>query len=350
MILQKYGTIFYMNNNEHESIDFLAVGDCVVDAFIELQDAKVHCDINTDECRISMRFGDKIPYKKVDMVYAVGNSPNASVSAHRLGLSSAVLTHIGNDDNGMRCMTQLADEGIDTRYIITENGKDTNYHFVLRYDAERTILINHTDFTYDFEKEMQGLPKPKWIYVSSVAETAEQYHDQIAEYLEKNRDIKMAFQPGTFQIKLGKNRLKKLYELSEVFFCNKEEAQRILESAERDMVELCKGISALGPKITVLTDGPNGAWAYDGKNAWHIPMYPDPKPPVDRTGAGDSFSSTFTVALAQGKTIQQALEYGPVNSMNVVQYIGAQKGLLTPDAIEQYLINRPAHYQVTQVL
>jgi sugar/nucleoside kinase (ribokinase family) len=73
-------------------------------------------------------------------------------------------------------------------------------------------------------------------------------------------------------------------------------------------------------------------------------MYPDPKPPVDRTGAGDSFSSTFTTALALGKDIPTALSWGPINSMSVVQYIGAQEGLLTREKLEQYLKNAPADY------
>ena len=76
--------------SDQKNIDFLAIGDVVVDAFIELQDAKVHCDINNDNCTISMRFGDKIPYKNLKVISGVGNSPNASVSASRLGLSSAV--------------------------------------------------------------------------------------------------------------------------------------------------------------------------------------------------------------------------------------------------------------------
>jgi ribokinase len=70
---------------------------------------------------------------------------------------------------------------------------------------------------------------------------------------------------------------------------------------------------------------------------------------VDRTGAGDSFSSTFTVALAQGKSIKEALMWGPINSMSVVQYLGAQKGLLTKEKLEEYLKNAPNSYKPTKL-
>jgi ribokinase len=73
-------------------------------------------------------------------------------------------------------------------------------------------------------------------------------------------------------------------------------------------------------------------------------MYPDPSDPVDRTGAGDAFASTFTAAIALGKTPDEALSWGPINSMSVVQYVGAQGGLLAREALEELLANRPEEY------
>jgi ribokinase len=80
-----------------------------------------------------------------------------------------------------------------------------------------------------------------------------------------------------------------------------------------------------------------------------MPMYPDPAAPVDRTGAGDAFASTFTAAIALGLSPQEALAWGPINSMSVVQYIGAQKGLLTRAQLEEYLAHAPAEYKAAQI-
>ena len=71
------------------------------------------------------------------------------------------------------------------------------------------------------------------------------------------------------------------------------------------------------------------------------------KEPLDRTGAGDAFSSTFTSALANGKSLEDALLWGPINSMSVVQYVGAQKGLLSREKLEEYLKNAPESYKVS---
>ena len=132
-------------------------------------------------------------------------------------------------------------------------------------------------------------------------------------------------------------------------FCNKEQAQENLGTEEQSIPKLLKGISELGPKIPVITDGPNGAFALDGETTWFMPMYPDPKEPVSRTGAGDAFSSTFTSALILGCDIKTALAWGPINSMSVVQYIGAQVGLLTREKLEAFLKDAPPEYAPKQV-
>lgn len=94
--------------------DFLAIGDTVTDAFIRLKDAKVHCDVNGEHCTITMAFGDKIPYESVEVVRAVGNSANAAVSAARLGLSSALVTNIGEDEEGAKTLEHLKNDGVST--------------------------------------------------------------------------------------------------------------------------------------------------------------------------------------------------------------------------------------------
>jgi ribokinase len=78
-----------------------------------------------------------------------------------------------------------------------------------------------------------------------------------------------------------------------------------------------------------------------------MPLYPDPAPPVDRTGAGDSFASTFVAALIKGNSIEGALQWAPINSMSVVQKVGAQAGLLTEKQLEEFLRHAPEGYHPT---
>ena len=112
---------------------------------------------------------------------------------------------------------------------------------------------------------------------------------------------------------------------------------------------MLRAIHALGPKTVVITDGIKGAYILDEDITYFMPVYNGTKPAYELTGAGDAFASTVTAALALGKTLQEALLWGPVNSMSVVQYVGAQKGLLSQEKISEYLKTAPTDYTLKKV-
>lgn len=327
-----------------KKVQFLAIGDPVVDDFIVLKEARVTCDVNDANCTISMRWGDKIPFESVTTVPGVGNSANAAVAARRLGLTSALLGIVGGDQLGKDILQVYKKEGLERSYIEVQKNKPTNHHYVLSFESERTILVKHEAYRYVFPKK---LPAPNVLYLSSLADSVgKEYYDAMADFLEKNPKVFLAFQPGTFQMKQGTEFLSRIYKRSDIFFCNKEEAARILKK-EGSVEELMQGLLALGPKKVVVTDGTNGAYAHDGARTYRIPMYPDPRKPFERTGAGDAFASTVTAALALGRPFDEALLWGPINSMSVVQEVGAQKGLLPRTALEGYLHAAPESYRTT---
>ncbi len=325
-----------MSNN----LDFLAIGDIVTDAFIRINDAEVICDANGANCKLAVRFGDKVPYESVEEVRAVGNSANAAVAAARLGLSSGLITHVGKDLHGEEAIAELKKNNVDASYIGVHDNLPTNYHYVLWHGVDRTILVKHQAFPYSLPPE---LPAPKMLYLSSLGDHSFEYHKEIVAYVRAHPEMKLVFQPGTFQMKIGTEALADIYSQTYAFFCNVEEAQRILGTAESNVGVLMNNVHALGPKLVFITDGIKGAYASDGTEQWFMPVYP--QEPYERTGAGDAFASTVAAALLLGLSIPDALRWGPVNSMSVVQQVGAQKGLLTREALEQYLTEAPADYQ-----
>ncbi|MFA6256758.1 MAG: carbohydrate kinase family protein [Candidatus Paceibacterota bacterium] len=332
-----------MNENK---IEFLSIGDTVIDAFIKLKKAEILGEPDTPSYEIAIPFAEKVEYEDVFVIPAVGNAANAAISAARLGLKTGIVTNLGEDREGEDCIAEFKKNNVVMDFVRVNAGMKTNYHYVLWYGPERTILIKHQNYEYI----LPPIGSPKWIYFSSVNETAyPDFHNKVADYLEKHPEINLAFQPGKFEIKLGAEKLTRFYKLSKLFFCNVEEAEKILGGKEKEIKELLSEIHKLGPKTVVITDGPKGAYAYDGVDYWQTPIYPDPKPPYSRTGAGDAFSSTITSALALGKTLPEALAWAGINSMAVVQKVGANVGLLTPDKIEEYLKNAPESYKVNKI-
>lgn len=332
-----------------KQLDVLSVGDVVIDAFIRLLPDQEKIEYGKDgQPDLSIPFGTKIPYDFAEIVPAVGNAANASVAFAKLGFHSGLVANVGEDSYGRDIINSLQKSRVDTRFVHINHGKKSNYHYVLWYKDDRTILIKHEDYDYHWPR-FRVIDLPKWIYFSSVSSHALEYHDQIDHWLEGHPSVKLAFQPGTFQLVAGPTRLKKLYQRTEILAVNREEATNLSRGDHGDIDDLIDRLHQLGPKIVVISDGPKGAYASDGKNRYKMPIYPDPKPPYDRTGAGDAFTSTFVAAIIGGADIYDALMWAPINSMSVVQKVGAQAGLLTGPELKHYLNRAPDNYHPRKI-
>jgi sugar/nucleoside kinase (ribokinase family) len=289
-----------------------------------------------------MSFADKIPYESLFIAPGVGNASNVAVGAARLGLRTAILTAVGGDHPGREILNLYRKEKIDTEFVRVNRGKLTNQHFVLTFQAERTILIKHEKYAYADPGEMDG--RTDWIYFSSIAEHTLPFHEKVGRYLAKHPDVRMGFNPGTFQLRFGAEKLKSIYHRTHALFVNREEAALILKTKNFEIPFLVDGLHKLGPKIVVITDGPKGAYASNGTARYFMPPFPDPKPPISRTGAGDAFSTGFMGALIYGLPVHEALRWAPIESMHVVQFFGAHTGLLSKRALAALLKKAPKSY------
>lgn len=325
----------------------LAIGDIVTDAFIKLNENEARIDTDPDGSRrLSMPFGSKPPYEHVDIVQAVGPSPNAAVSFAKLGARSGLMAYIGDDLPGKEMLDYLSQQSVDTSTISVAEGQKSNYWYVLRYGAERTILVKNEQYDYTWQEPHET---PDWIYLSALDEASWDLHLKTLDYLDKHPDTKLVFQPGTFHFKWGTKKLADIYKRSYMTVMNKEEAAEVTGQNVDSIEELIEGLHNLGPAIVVVTDGPNGSYASDSKRIIAIPNYPDPAPPLDRTGAGDAFASTVVACIAEGESLETALTWAAVNSMNVCQHIGAQAGLLDRESIIQLLAQAPEDFKPTTI-
>ncbi|MEI7818739.1 MAG: carbohydrate kinase family protein [bacterium] len=328
-------------------IDVLSVGDVVTDAFIKLlpHEAEIDKDPKDQHPLLCMTYGTKLPFEYAVVIEGVGNSANAAVSLARLGLNSSLYANIGSDQIGQDMLAALKKNKVQTQFIRVNKGKVSNYHYVLWFEPERTILIKHEDYAYTWPT-IHEADTPEWIYLSSFAESGMHMHKDIAEYLEAHPTVKLAFNPGTFQMRLGFDKLKRITERTELFCVNVEEAQDMTGlKGERNIRKLSEAIHAHGPKIVAITDGPNGSYTSDGTTILEMRNYPDPKAPFERTGAGDAYTSTFLAGYITSGDIRTAMKWGPINSMSVVQKVGAQEGLLSRPQLEKYLHDAPENYE-----
>ena len=315
--------------------DIISVGDTTLDIFLDLEEASVACDIDQQNCKLQLSYADKIPVKKVTHVPGVGNAANNAVGSSRLGLSTALYTILGDDATGHEALEYLKSQGVADDFIQRDKKNGTNFSAVLNYEAERTILVFHEHRTYGLPED---LPNAQWMYFSSLAAGHEVLHEEIPAYIARS-GAKLGFNPGTFQLKEGKETLAPVLQATELFILNREEGQRLLDQRIGDIKELLSALHALGPTMVIVTDGPEGAYAYDGGTYYFQAILDGPV--IERTGAGDSFSTGCIAALVHGHDLKEALRWGTINSQSVLQYIGAQEGLLTMEQMRKTLADNP---------
>ncbi|MFZ2544966.1 MAG: carbohydrate kinase family protein [Candidatus Saccharimonadales bacterium] len=336
--------------DDHRSMpksSIVAIGDIFTDAFIRLRDDTARIDTDEDGSkRLSFPYGSKPAYDHVDIVKSVGPSPNASVSMARLGMDVSLLAWLGDDQAGKESLDHLKEENVGTSLVVTQPNTKSSYWYVLWYQSDRTMLVKSEDYQYEWKSPDE---EPEWIYLSYIGENSWPLHEQLVAYLEEHPKVKLVFQPGTFHFKWGVEKLAELYKHTHLIVMNREEAMDVTGKSHDSIKELAIGLHDLGPNIVVITDGPNGSYAsYDWKIVT-IPNYPDPAPPLDRTGAGDAFASTIVSALALGESMDTALTWAPVNSASVVQKLGAQAGLLKLDELKEWLSKAPDDYKLTEI-
>jgi sugar/nucleoside kinase (ribokinase family) len=298
--------------------DIISIGDATIDTFLMVHDVEVK-EIQGQKKAI-INWGDKLP---VDEFYrtVAGNAANNAVGSSRLGMSTAFYTVLAHDMGGREIVHKMEKEGVSTRYIEKNDKHPTNASTVLSFKGERTIFVYHEHRNYHLPK----LVPSQWVYLTSMANGFEKIYKDLANYVKKYQ-VKLGYNPGTFQLRSGLKANKVILECTEVLSLNKQEAQGWVGDTD-DIEELCKRLTHLGPKAICLTDGRKGAYSYSSEGFYYIAEYPGPR--IEATGAGDGFTTGYIAALFHGLPHSEALRWGPLNAGSVVLQVGPQAGLLT---------------------
>jgi ribokinase len=314
--------------------DLISFGDATIDMFLTISEANVHCNLKSERCELCLSYADKIPVDAVERIDGAGNASNNAVGATRLGLHTAIVSTVGNDGTGEGIVRHWQDAGVATNFVTIDHARGTNYSTVINFKGERTILVYHEPRDYRFP---EALPAATWAYYTSLAAGSEVLHAPLLAWV-RQHGVKLLFQPGTFQLKMGKEAIAPLIGASEITIMNKEEAERIVGEGN-DMGALLAGLRALGAKTAVITDGPKGSCVDDGTQRLSLGIYDVPA--VERTGCGDAYATGLMAALSQGLPMSEAMRWGTVNSASVLGHVGPQKGLLTRAQMDEWLQKYP---------
>jgi ribokinase len=314
--------------------ELLSVGDATIDVFMRPTQSESLCQLDDKDCLICFTYGDKIPVRNVEFC-AGGNASNNVVGVTRLGIKAGIVLTLGDDLVGNLIMEKLRAEGVDLTYVVQQPSTNSNFSSIIDYGGERTIFTYHAPRSYEFPVQLPAIP---WMYLTSMGESFRPFYKHVIEWLGKNPNVKLVFNPGSWQLKAGlKDGIAEVLARTELVYVNREEAEEITNfgKSQGKEKELLQALSKLGPKTCIITDGSNGSFASDGQRFLKAGVLP-----VDayqRTGAGDAFGSGCLAAIIKGKDLSEALIWGTVNSASVIGYTGAQKGLLKMEELSEWL-------------
>lgn len=253
-----------------------------------------------------------------------GKGANQAVAAARLGGQVQMFGCVGGDQFGQETKANLARNGVDVTAVKTIDDTTTGSAHITVFEGDNAIVYvpgANQEVTVDYLKSVEAdlLACTYFVIQNEIPMPSIQYLIDLADA----HDIKVTYDPAPF-IEIDKAYLEKV----DYLLPNETEAKEMFGDQDVDAL--------LGqyPAQLLITMGGDGIRYHDGKAAVHVPAIKGEV--VDTTGAGDTFSGAFTVALSKGNNLADAIQFASIAGSLSVQKFGAQGGMPTIDALKAH--------------
>ncbi len=256
---------------------------------------------------------------------AGGKGANQAVAAARLGGKVSFMAKVGNDHFGSRSIEQYKSEGIEVEHVLVDGDNPSGVALIM-VDAkgENCIAVasgaNAMLRTEDIDKATGLLERGDIVLMQleTPLDTVE-YVARIAKGMGK----KVILNPAP-ALHLPDNLLGNLY----MIIANETETEYITGTKITDMESICRAadiMSERGVENVVITLGSKGAFIKENGAYHKVPAIKVKA--VDATAAGDTFCGAICVALAENKSILDAVEFANKCASVTVTRMGAQSSL-----------------------
>lgn len=345
----------------------LTVGGAMIDtiAIIESDRIERMSMLNADASFLLLEEGRKTEATEIS-THCGGGAVNAAVSMARLGFDVSTLVKLGKDDRAETVLAHLMAEGVSTRYALRDARAPTGAS-VLVSSHERNAavftfrganaLLEPGDLRDDaFEVEV--------VYITNLSNKSADCYPLIVEKA-RARGALIAANPGVRQLSARGAPFKEMLSAVDILAINRVEAEVLVTQLVAEYGEggpplkvnpgqtlpklatrglngggfgmslrgFLNALIASGARCVLLTDGRDGAFVAGKDELYHCPSLDTEV--AGTAGAGDSFTSTYTVFKAQGHSVQQALIAATLNAASVLRHVDTQTGLMRRDALDQ---------------
>jgi ribokinase len=251
-----------------------------------------------------------------------GKGANQAVAAARLGGNVTFICKTGNDIFGRQSVQLFQDEGINTAYLLSDPKNPSGVALItVDKNAENCIVVasgaNATLSANDLQKTEQIIEQAKIVLLQlEIPLSTVEYVAQTAAA----KGVKVILNPAP-ACGLSEALLRNI----SVITPNRTEAEMLSGIVVSDIESAKKAaliIKEKGVETVIITLGVEGALVlHDGEFTYVPALKVDA---VDTTAAGDVFNGAFVVALAENRSIQEAVNFACHASAISVTRLGAQ--------------------------
>ncbi len=280
------------------------------------------------------------------MMISGGKGANQAVAAARLGAEVTLVARVGRDVFGERMAANLTAAGVNTRYIVRDDGAPSGIALVfVAPTGQNAILVapgaNHrltagnVDAAADAFERCDVVVLQLEIPDEAVLATIDRAH---------RLDKPVILNPAPAR-HLPASAMQKVAVLTpnenETLFYLKEIGESGLEAkvgSHEITPSEAQRLLALGVKSAVVTCGRRGAIVVSDDRAHAIPGH---RVTVeDTTAAGDCFTGALTCALAEGKELGPAAHFANFVAALSVTKLGAQTSLPIRAEVDEFIHRR----------
>lgn len=246
-----------------------------------------------------------------------GKGANQAVAAARLGGQVKMFGCVGGDQFGIETKANLQANGVNTDAIQVIEDTTTGSAHITVFEGDNAIVYvpgANQEVTVAYLKSVESdlLACDYFVIQNEIPMPSIKYLIDLADV----NDIKVTYDPAPF-IEIEKGYLEKV----DYLLPNETEAKEMFgDIATGDLL-------ATYPAQLIITMGGDGVTYHDGEKVVSVAAIKGDL--VDTTGAGDTFSGAFTVALSKGNSLDQAIDFASLAGSLSVQKFGAQGGMPT---------------------
>ncbi|MFB7141283.1 ribokinase [Gottfriedia sp. NPDC056225] len=245
-----------------------------------------------------------------------GKGANQAVAASRLGAEVALFGSVGKDEISEIFIENMKNETLDIKNLNLVEGSHTGVAFIEICNSENRILVvpganDFTDVSY-INRVLEGLLT--YDVVLFQMETPIELMEYLIPILHEKGKIIIVNPAPAHKIKAH------LFDKITYLTPNEHEYEIVFD-CKLPMEKLLINY----PNQLIITCGTDGVVYYDGQEIVRVPAIK--VEPVDTTGAGDSFSGAFAVAVSEEKNLYDSIRFGTIVAGLSVTKKGAQTGM-----------------------